>query len=182
MNLSAKAKSIITKHKTTIMNISKLLRPIVIICLIVMNYSCDQISKNMAREQLPEYHEVEVIGDNLILIKAENKGAMLGAGQNLPTIAKTIILHVFPTLMLIGLFFFTMFYTQLNKGLILGFSFIIGGGLGNIIDRITYGSVTDFVHMDFGIVRTGIFNMADVSIMLGVLIVFAVASLGKSSL
>ena len=132
-----------------------------------MNYSCDQISKNIAREQLPDYQEVEVVGENLVLVKAENKGAMLGAGQNLPTIAKTIISHVLPTLMLVGLFFFTMFYTQLNKGLILGFSFIIGGGLGNIIDRIIYGSVTDFVHMDFGIVRTGIFNMADVSIMIG---------------
>ncbi len=133
----------------------------------------------MAREQLLERQEVEVIGDNLVLIKAENKGAILGAGKNLPEMAKTIILHILPTLMLVGLFFFTMFYTQLNKGLILGFSFIIGGGLGNIIDRIIYGSVTDFVHMDFGIVRTGIFNMADVSIILGVLIVFLMASFPK---
>ncbi len=48
------------------------------------------------------------------------------------------------------------------------FAFIIGGGIGNLYDRILYGSVTDFLHMDFQLFRTGIFNMADVSIMIGV--------------
>ena len=46
--------------------------------------------------------------------------------------------------------------------------FLIGGGLGNIFDRALYGSVTDFLHIDFGLFQTGIFNMADVSVMVGV--------------
>ncbi len=46
--------------------------------------------------------------------------------------------------------------------------FLIGGGIGNIYDRIVYGSVTDFLHMDFVLFRTGIFNLADVSIMVGI--------------
>ena len=48
--------------------------------------------------------------------------------------------------------------------------FIIGGGIGNIYDRFVYGSVTDFFHIDFVIFQTGIFNMADVSVMVGMFI------------
>ena len=50
----------------------------------------------------------------------------------------------------------------------IGICFLIGGGIGNIYDRIVYGSVTDFLHMDFVLFKTGIFNMADVSIMTGI--------------
>jgi signal peptidase II len=42
-----------------------------------------------------------------------------------------------------------------------------------------YGSVTDFMHMDFVIFKTGIFNMADVSIMTGIAIVLLGSFLGK---
>ena len=60
----------------------------------------------------------------------------------------------------------------------LGLAFIIGGGIGNIFDRIVYGSVTDFFHMDFVIFRTGIFNMADVSVMVGTSLLL-VSTFGK---
>jgi len=49
----------------------------------------------------------------------------------------------------------------------LAFSFIIGGGIGNIYDRILYGSVTDFMYLELGSWHTGIFNMADVSVVIG---------------
>lgn len=52
-----------------------------------------------------------------------------------------------------------------------GISFIIGGGIGNLYDRMWYGSVTDFMHINFTIFQTGIFNMADVSIMTGMFII-----------
>jgi signal peptidase II len=52
-----------------------------------------------------------------------------------------------------------------------GFCFIIGGGIGNLFDRIFRGSVTDFLYIKFGIFHTGIFNLADVSIMSGMFIV-----------
>ena len=46
-------------------------------------------------------------------------------------------------------------------------SFIVGGGIGNIYDRIVYGSVTDMVFIDLQFAHTGIFNLADVSVMIG---------------
>jgi signal peptidase II len=55
--------------------------------------------------------------------------------------------------------------------LLIGWCFVIGGGTGNLYDRIIHGSVTDFLHLDLRLFQTGIFNMADVSIMTGMFII-----------
>ena len=44
---------------------------------------------------------------------------------------------------------------------------IIGGGLGNLVDRVQLGAVRDFINLGIGPVRTGIFNVADVAITFG---------------
>ena len=56
--------------------------------------------------------------------------------------------------------------------MLIGLCFVIGGGVGNLFDRMVYGSVTDFLYLKFGVFQTGIFNMADVSIMTGMLFSF----------
>lgn len=161
------------------MQISTTLRVFIILLLILTNYSCDQVTKSMAREQIPDNEQIEVIGKKLILTKAENTGMMLGSGSDLAPTTKTILIHVLPAVMLSFLFFFTLFQTKLNHAMVLGLTFIIGGGMGNIIDRIHYGSVTDFLHMDFGIIRTGIFNLADVSIMIGAILIMLMSIFQK---
>ena len=51
---------------------------------------------------------------------------------------------------------------------------IIGGGFGNVISRaLNNGAVVDFVYIDFGLVSTGIFNIADIAIITGVMMLFA---------
>ncbi|HNQ27919.1 MAG TPA: signal peptidase II, partial [Aquaticitalea sp.] len=48
---------------------------------------------------------------------------------------------------------------------------IIGGGIANVYDRIVYGSVTDFFHIDLGgVFKTGIFNVADMSVSFGMIL------------
>ena len=74
---------------------------------------------------------------------------------------------VLPALVMIALFAYVLLKKKLTWAEKLGLAFIIGGGVGNIYDRMVYGSVTDFFHIDFVIFRTGIFNMADVSVMIG---------------
>ena len=53
-----------------------------------------------------------------------------------------------------------------------GLSFVLGGGLGNLIDRLNHGSVTDFLILNLGSYHTGIFNLADAAICLGALLLF----------
>jgi len=63
--------------------------------------------------------------------------------------------------------------------MLVGISFVLGGGIGNMYDRIVHGSVTDFMHIDFIIFQTGIFNMADVSIMMGMFLILIRSFLNK---
>ena len=52
-------------------------------------------------------------------------------------------------------------------------SLVCGGGLGNLIDRIRFdGHVTDFLNVGVGSVRTGIFNVADMALMVGMVLFF----------
>lgn len=138
-----------------------------ILLLIIMNIGCDQVSKCLVRDNIAYYEQVELIRDNLILTKVENTGGFLGFGSAIHPVLKKILFLAFPALILIILIGFIMIRTRENIYFIIGISFIIGGGIGNIFDRIVHGSVTDFLHIDMGIFKTGIFNLADVSIMFG---------------
>ena len=65
--------------------------------------------------------------------------------------------------------------------MLVGMCFAIGGGIGNLFDRIHYGSVTDFLHIKWGMFQTGIFNLADVSIITGMIIILIQFFSRKSS-
>jgi signal peptidase II len=147
---------------------SNITRIIAILAIIIVNIGCDQITKDMARTQIEYNERIEVIGDNLILTKVENSGAFLGMGSGLSPVMRTILLLVLPGIVMIGLLVYLLRTKELTKIAIVGLAFIVGGGLGNLYDRVLYGSVTDMVHIDLGgVFRTGIFNAADVSVMVG---------------
>lgn len=117
---------------------------------------------------------IQVVNDNFILTNVENTGAMLGFGQSLPPTLKMIFLQGIPLIVLLILLTRTIQKSNLNRWLALAFAFVIGGGIGNLIDRIAYGSVTDFFLVKLGFIKTGIFNMADVSVTIGVFLLLFV--------
>ncbi len=138
-----------------------------IILIVLLNIGCDQISKGIVRKKIASSEYIQVINDNFVLTNVENTGAMLGVGQNLPQPLKILLLQISPILILMFLTFNILKKRNLNKWLTIAFAFVIGGGVGNLIDRVAYGSVTDFMHISLGPIKTGIFNMADVSVTLG---------------
>ncbi len=84
--------------------------------------------------------------------------------------SKKIFLTLIPIIaMILGLVY--LFLKPVSNNMLVGLCFVIGGGVGNLFDRILYGSVTDFLYVKFGFFQTGIFNMADVSIMAGMSII-----------
>jgi signal peptidase II len=158
----------------------RFLRNIIVFALLIANIGCDQISKSVVRENVGFYETREIIKDRFTITYVENPGAFLSIGSNLPENIKVVLLSIIP---LIALGFGILYIlTQRSLTLLsaLALSFSIGGGIGNIYDRLTRGSVTDFMHIDFGIFQTGIFNMADVSIMMGMFI-FLFQSLARQS-
>lgn len=161
------AKNIIFGDNIGQMNIRQTLRVLFIFILLSTNVGCDQISKEIVRNGIGYHEQISLIKDYLTLTKVENTGAFLSAGNDLPEPLKTILLTVAPLLILIAAFIYVLHVNHLSNLSIAGICFVIGGGIGNIYDRIQYGSVTDFLHIDLGVFQTGIFNMADVSIMTG---------------
>jgi signal peptidase II len=149
---------------------SRVFRNISILLILIANIGCDQISKNVIRQTVGFYETIHVVKNYVTITYVENTGAFLSIGSNLPYTMKIIILSVIPLIALL----FGVVYILLKKNLTwmsaLALSFAIGGGIGNIYDRLIHGSVTDFMHINFGLFQTGIFNMADVSIMTGMFI------------
>lgn len=165
--------------KMKIMN--RVLRIAAILLIVSANIGCDQISKAVVRENLQYHQQVDVIRDNFILIKVENTGAFLGLGENLPVFVKNIILSLIPSITILALLLFVFAKTNLSQMTVFGLCCVVGGGIGNIFDRIAHGSVTDFLHIDLGYVQTGIFNMADVSIMVGMLVLLFAFGKGRGA-
>ncbi len=161
------------------MKVKLLLRNSLILAAIVLNIGCDQVSKNIARSKIDYYETIHVIDNFLTLTKVENSGAFLSLGSNMPFLIKILILNVLPLLVLLYGLYLLMEKSNMSRLLISGLCFVIGGGAGNLYDRFRFGSVTDFLHMNFGLFQTGIFNMADVSIMVGAAIILVDVYLKK---
>ena len=160
--------------------ISRFTRHSLLILVLLMNVGCDQLTKDIARSRL-DYHQPErVIGSMLSLIKIENRGAFLSLGHNWPEWVRMTLLHVLPVIFLIIGCIILFTSRKLNLLAAAGLGLMRGGGIGKMMDRLLYGSVTDVRHMDLGLFRTGVFNLAEVSIMLGVGLMFLSQFTGKS--
>lgn len=137
----------------------------------------DQLTKRWAEAELAGKGVIPVLGDFLTFIFAKNTGAFLGLGNFLTGPLWVIFMVVLPIAAIVA-FTVYIFWKKLDSKpyLILWF-LVFAGGVGNLIDRVLVGQVTDFMNMGIpGLpaLRTGIFNFADVYIMvaLGVILVF----------
>ena len=153
------------------MKAKKGIRILLIILIIISNVSCDQISKNIVRQKIASNKQINVLSNYVILTKVENTGAFLGLGDSIPRPVYKLFMILLP-LIAIGYGFIYLIKTDtLSTVMIVGISSLIGGGLGNVIDRILYGSVTDFLYFDFVLFHTGVVNMADISVSIGFFII-----------
>lgn len=145
-------------------------RTLKIIIIIVVNIALDQISKFYVRANVGYQTSRDIIGENFILTNVENSGAFLGMGSDMSPTMKVIFLWILPILVLGYVVYYIFSNNALDRLSLLAFCCIIGGGIANVYDRIKYGSVTDFLHIDLGGgMRTGIFNVADMSVTFGMI-------------
>ena len=150
----------------------KLSRTVFIALLIIFNIAIDQISKVLVRANVNPFSEDSIIGDVFTLHNVENTVAFLGMGSDLSEPWRTILLLVLPVIVLGLVVVHIIKDKTIDKISLIGFCCIIGGGIANVVDRFAYGSVTDFLHIDLGgKLRTGIFNIADVSVTTGMIMI-----------
>jgi signal peptidase II len=144
-------------------------RNLMLLMILCSNLACDQLSKNMARTGIQAHQRIKLLDDRLTLLKVENTGAFLSFGDAMPEALRFLFLSLLPIVVLSAGLYYLFSHQHLPKTYAVGLCFVIGGGAGNIYDRLLHGSVTDFLHLDVGFFQTGVFNLADVSIMLGML-------------
>jgi signal peptidase II len=150
-------------------------RMLFIVIILFTCVGCDQITKVTAQRYLASSGPISYWGDIVRLQYAENQGAFLSLGALLPAGLRFWLLIVLTGIGVAGMLAFILAKRSLRPSLVIAISLIIGGGVGNLIDRIANnGAVIDFMNIGVGNLRTGIFNVADVTIMIGigVLIVF----------
>lgn len=128
----------------------------------------DQATKITAKDHLALLQSISYLSDFIRLQYAENAGAFLSLGGSWSQGIRFWILTVSVGIFLCGLLGFMVIKPRDSLKEHVGFALILGGGFGNLIDRIfNHGIVIDFLNLGIGNIRTGIFNVADVLIILG---------------
>jgi signal peptidase II len=144
----------------------------IVLLVIATSVGCDQVSKDIAKENLKYSEPISYFGNTFRLQYAENSGAFLSLGSELSENIRTYLFTFVSGGLLVGLLLYILVNHQFSWRQVIALSLILGGGSGNLLDRILNdGHVIDFMNMGIGSIRTGIFNIADVLIMTGMSLV-----------
>lgn len=135
--------------------------------------SCDQGTKSIAESYLPKTEVWSFWGDTVRLQLAHNSGAFLSLGAALPDAWRAGLFSADVALLLIVLMGYILFSKSLSSLEIIALTLMLAGGVGNLIDRVLFGYVVDFMNIGVGALRTGVFNVADMAVSVGVLLLFA---------
>jgi signal peptidase II len=147
---------------------------IIVVCFIICScLGCDQITKEIARSQLPRMRVLSFAGDTLRLDYTENKGAVLSFECCLPEEWRGSTLTVAVAVFLGLLICLLLFTSYLRPPSVIALSLLCGGSLSNLLDRIVFGGyVVDFLSLGWGGFRSAIFNVADAAITMGAALFF----------
>lgn len=127
----------------------------------------DQLTKAWLTSFLGPGESVDVIGDLVRLVHGQNNGGLFGlfSGQALPFAAVSLVV--------VGLIVAYHARSGRNPYLSVTLGLLLGGALGNLIDRLRLGYVVDFVDAGIGDLRWYTFNVADAAISVAILLLLA---------
>jgi signal peptidase II len=129
----------------------------------------DRLTKVAAAAMLAPGRRISYLGDLARLELVRNPGAFLGLGGSLPMAAREGLFTWGVAALTLGALVAAFRRSTLPRTA-LGAALVAAGGLGNLWDRATAGGlVVDFLNVGIGPVRTGVFNVADMAILAGVL-------------
>ncbi len=136
--------------------------------------SWDRATKELAKEHLMNKEPVTYLNNMIRLEYAENTGAAMSLGDDLPKDVSFWLFSILPLVVLSLLFIYSIKKSrELSRSKMISFALIFSGGMGNIIDRILYDRhVPDFLNVGIGNLRTGIFNFADMCVTAGAILLF----------
>ncbi len=142
----------------------------------------DQITKALVRPALALHESREVIPGFLDLTRVHNTGAAFGMLNAAEFPMKTLVLSLVATIALGGVAWYAATVPLGDRLARLGIAGVLGGAIGNLIDRATSGYVLDFVDAYWGDWHFWAFNVADAAITVGVIfMILDILGFGKRS-
>jgi len=130
----------------------------------------DQITKAVIQNTVPLYHSIEVIPGFFSITHINNPGGAFGFMANKSSGLRNLIFLFLSSLAICLIFYFYKTTPQKYSLLSACFALILGGALGNLIDRIRFGEVVDFLDFYIGNYHWPAFNVADSAITVGIAI------------
>lgn len=127
----------------------------------------DFITKKVIATQLELREEISVIGNFFLITSHRNRGAAFGILQ------EQRVFFILITLAIVGaiVWYIQVSRKSASKWLLVGLGLVLGGAVGNFLDRALYGEVVDFLMFNFGSYGFPIFNIADSAICCGVALI-----------
>jgi signal peptidase II len=143
-------------------------RILLLLILLAMTVGCDRVTKHLATRSLAGAWPQSYLGGLVRLEYAENTGGFLSMGSTLSPIARFAIFIVGTGFLLVALAVI-LFMCRGSDLQLAGMTLLLAGGASNLMDRLAHGAVVDFATVGVGSVRTGVFNVADVAVLGGIL-------------
>ena len=150
---------------------------IVLLLAVVGTIGCDRVTKHVAATTFFDSDIRSYLGDTVRIGYVENQGGFLSVGDDWAPGLRAAIFTVATGAMLLVLTVVAV-RRRLSGWPALGLALFVAGGVSNWIDRVMHGTVVDFLNVGVGPVRTGVFNVADLAIVVGA-VAFVCAELSR---
>lgn len=138
------------------------------VAILLVTISTDQFTKLLARRILEASNDLAFLNDFVKFSLIQNYSGFLGIVSSLSSSMQFFLLTICVSVLLLGCLGYLLFYPKRTTRYDALLATITGGGASNLLDRFLHnGGVTDFLSLGFGTLRTGIFNLADVYILVG---------------
>lgn len=144
----------------------------------------DQVTKGVAHERLAASPPISLLNDTVRVQYTENEGVALGLGSSLPREVRFMLFVVMNGLISIVTLIYALKSHDLGLMQLVGLLLVASGGIGNLLDRLfNDGAAIDFLNIGMGSIRTGIFNVADVLVIVGasIFILFSLRAQSKAT-
>jgi signal peptidase II len=137
---------------------------IIVVTVVVL----DQITKVLVRNALALHDSIDVVPNLLSLTRVHNTGAAFGMLNGVDFAFKTVVMSLVAMAALAGVAWYALSVPLSDTLARVGIAGVVGGAIGNLIDRATQGYVLDFVDAYWSGWHFWAFNVADAAITVGV--------------
>jgi signal peptidase II len=132
----------------------------------------DQVTKTLVLTMLPLYDSVTVVPGLVDFVHVQNAGVAFGFLNDVSHPRRTLVTTSLALAALLGIGYYARQIRPDERMARVGLSLILGGAIGNLIDRFRYGYVIDFVDVYWGTWHFWAFNVADAAISIGAVLIF----------